>query len=840
MSQGQKAYQKAQEYKAKYIKNRKENKQLFTESYREKTIQYLKEAYHHNHPRAAYELAIFYSQGQNLTKTDFRLEKTYNASYQNVYLSNGAIWGDKDALYYWAMICVLKKTDDALQWALKANANGRPQDYLPLAKYYQSQIHQNNSSKKVRSLKKELYELLDKNKPQLNYTFLTWEFALEYCDGLATFGREDEALELLNLMLDNLSLTNIQDTSAIYRLKAAIYREKEEYTAMIDTLMKMDQVTFSSNGLLQLCEMAEEDEIAREQEELDEGDGIFYEDVLPLLLKTISSIVDVNRNPPQIKEDLFLFAIPDCADIFYQLGCFYMEGKGVDINRATAFFYLNKAYEMGIKKAKLFIYLGDCYHYGYGTQVDYSNALKFYQLDSRASFERQDQVAFDYFRLQNYNEAMKRYNDLFQYKYTTNPPLWLLEGLGYMYFNGKGTNVNYQRATEMFEKGIQFNSAYSYNMLGLCYLQTNRKQECFNLFSKAYALKPEKHVEYNIGRCYEFGLGVDIDLYQAKQWYEKAVSQNYSYAIERLDGVNKKIAQEKIEKPTEINKKKETNTSISYVQHQTNSNNAKQELSSLIGLESVKEEVEELEAQIIDYKRRLQMGLPATTISKHMVFTGNAGTGKTTVARIIASILKENGIVSKGQLVETDRAGLVGQYIGETGQKTKKVVESAIGGVLFIDEAYALVPKDSNKDFGQEAIAVLLKMMEDYKDDLVVIVAGYKKEMKHFIDANPGLKSRFTTYIDFPDYSVNELCQIFEKLASKDQNRLTETSLQKLKDLCKQAKQVENFGNGRAVRNIYEEVIKRRSKRLRHVDFPTSEQMLIIEEDDIPSQFNFR
>ena len=166
MNQGEKAYQKAQEYKAKYIKNRKENKQLFTESYREKALQYLKEAFNHNHPRAAYELAVYHSQGYNLTKTDFRLERTYNTNYQNVYLSNGASWGDLDAMYYWAMICILQKREDAYQWALKVEKNGRKQDYIPLVTYYNTFLHNDYPKSKKDKFKKERYNLLEKNRPE--------------------------------------------------------------------------------------------------------------------------------------------------------------------------------------------------------------------------------------------------------------------------------------------------------------------------------------------------------------------------------------------------------------------------------------------------------------------------------------------------------------------------------------------------------------------------------------------------------------------------------------------------------------------------------------------------
>ena len=185
-----------------------------------------------------------------------------------------------------------------------------------------------------------------------------------------------------------------------------------------------------------------------------------------------------------------------------------------------------------------------------------------------------------------------------------------------------------------------------------------------------------------------------------------------------------------------------------------------EELNSLIGLESVKAEVLSLSNTVKVQKEREKQGMKNTSLTYHCVFTGNPGTGKTTVARIIARIYKDLGVVKKGQFVETDRAGLIAKYEGQTAIKTNALVDSALDGVLFIDEAYSLVEND-NGGYGAEAIATLLKRMEDDRDRLVVIVAGYDKEMERFIDTNPGLKSRFTRYIKFPDYSADDLFKIF-------------------------------------------------------------------------------
>lgn len=239
-----------------------------------------------------------------------------------------------------------------------------------------------------------------------------------------------------------------------------------------------------------------------------------------------------------------------------------------------------------------------------------------------------------------------------------------------------------------------------------------------------------------------------------------------------------------------------------------------EELNSLIGLESVKEEVSSLANFVRIQKQRENQGLKTASMSYHCVFTGNPGTGKTTVARILAKIYRDLGIVKRGHLVETDRSGLIAEYVGQTAVKTNAVIDSALGGILFIDEAYALL--DGNGGYGSEAIATLLKRMEDNRDNLVVIVAGYTREMKDFIDSNPGLQSRFTRYINFPDYSADELFDIFMTRVNKYSYKLDADAERYLRDNLKQtvATKSKNFGNGRYVRNLFEKTISNQANRL--------------------------
>lgn len=258
------------------------------------------------------------------------------------------------------------------------------------------------------------------------------------------------------------------------------------------------------------------------------------------------------------------------------------------------------------------------------------------------------------------------------------------------------------------------------------------------------------------------------------------------------------------------------------------------QLDSLVGLDDVKKDIKNLMNLVKVRRLRRENGLPIPPMSLHMVFMGNPGTGKTTVARIISGLYAAIGVLEKGQLIEVDRSGLVAGYVGQTALKTQEVIKSALGGVLFIDEAYSLASGGEN-DFGREAIETILKAMEDHRDELIVVVAGYDGPMEKFINSNPGLQSRFNKYFYFPDYNGEQLLYIFKGQCKKNGYALTEEAEAEAKAMFEELyeNRGENFGNGRDVRNVFEDTVVRQSNRVAALDAPTKDDLMQFLPEDL-------
>ena len=261
------------------------------------------------------------------------------------------------------------------------------------------------------------------------------------------------------------------------------------------------------------------------------------------------------------------------------------------------------------------------------------------------------------------------------------------------------------------------------------------------------------------------------------------------------------------------------------------------QLEELVGLEDVKKDIKNLVNLMKVRKLREANDLPVPPMSLHMVFMGNPGTGKTTVARIVSGLYAAIGVLEKGQLVEVDRSGLVAGYVGQTALKTQEAIQKALGGVLFIDEAYSLASGGEN-DFGREAIETILKAMEDHRKELIVIVAGYTGPMEKFLSSNPGLESRFNKYFFFPDYNGEQLMAIFRSQCKKNGYTLTEESEKAAVELFTDLyeNRSDNFGNGRDVRNCFEDMVVRQSNRVAQLENPTKEDLMAVLPEDLQDE----
>ncbi|PLR69840.1 stage V sporulation protein K [Bacillus sp. PAMC26568] len=259
------------------------------------------------------------------------------------------------------------------------------------------------------------------------------------------------------------------------------------------------------------------------------------------------------------------------------------------------------------------------------------------------------------------------------------------------------------------------------------------------------------------------------------------------------------------------------------------------ELNTLVGMEEMKRMLKEIYAWIFINKKREEQGLKAGKQSLHMMFKGNPGTGKTTVARLIGKLFFEMNVLSKGHLIEAERADLVGEYIGHTAQKTRDLIKKSLGGILFIDEAYSLA-RGGEKDFGKEAIDTLVKHMEDKQHEFILILAGYSREMEHFLSLNPGLHSRFPLVVDFPDYSVDQLMEISKRMMAEREYAFSKEAEWKLRDhlnLIKTNMAPAKFSNGRYVRNVIEKSIRSQAMRLLTSDQYHRDDLVMIKSQDL-------
>jgi TPR repeat protein len=541
------------------------------------------------------------------------------------------------------------------------------------------------------------------------------------------------------------------------------------------------------------------------------------------------------------------------ANVQWGLGVCYAIGEGgVAKDEVEAVNWYRKAAEQNYGLAQRS--LGDCYYEGRGVPKDYVEAVKWYR---KAAEQNHTEAGYSlgvcYARGQgvaeNYVEAVKWFRKVAEWNHTA-AQYWL----GVWYANGQGVDKDEAEAVKWYRKAAEQNHAEAQFNLGVCYANdqgvAKDELEAVKWYRKA-ADQNHAGAQYNLGVCYENGQGVGKDEVEAAKWYRRAAEQNDAdaqYALGVCYDSGQGVAKDEAEAVKWYRKAADQNHAQAQYNLQVfSAPSAQQEmpkldglmsrLNSLIGLSKVKEDVSRMINLVKVRRIRQQKGLKVTLMSLHLVFTGNPGTGKTTVARLLGEIYHEIGILSRGHLTETDRSGLVAGYLGQTAIKVSEVVQGALGGILFIDEAYSLAQEAQRDQFGGEAIDTLLKRMEDHRDDLIVIVAGYTAPMKAFLESNPGLRSRFNKFLHFDDYSPQELFQIFTKYCEDDGYAFEGNCGDRIMALINltHERRAANFGNARTIRNLFEQTISNHANRVASITNPSQSDLTTILPQDVPT-----
>jgi TPR repeat protein/SpoVK/Ycf46/Vps4 family AAA+-type ATPase len=551
------------------------------------------------------------------------------------------------------------------------------------------------------------------------------------------------------------------------------------------------------------------------------------------------------------------------ADAQFKLGGFYFEGWGVPQDYAKAMHWYRKAAETGNADAQN--NLGNFYFEGWGVLQDYAEAMRWYRkaaetANAEAQYNLGDLYDNGWGVSQDYAEAARWYR-----KAADQGHAWAQTRIGYMcqgglgvpqdnikaarwyrkaanqghdvaqtliahmYSNGLGVPQDDIKAARWYLKAAEQGNAGAQNNLGVAYANGRGVPQDHAEAMRWYCKAAEQGIaeaQTEIGVLYENGWGVPQDYSEAMHWYRKAAEQGYQGAVDKLNHLVGRAKTQEL--PAISAQRSEMGVQDDRLRV------ALGKLEAMVGLAPVKEQIRSLVNLVRAQERRRGIGRRVTPVSLHLVFTGNPGTGKTTVARLVGEIYAALGLLKKEHVVEVDRAGLVGGYTGQTALKTNERVREALDGILFLDEAYTLAGDEN--DFGQEAIATLLKEMEDKRDRLAVIVAGYTQRMRRFIAANPGLQSRFTRYIEFPDYNAEDLLQIFATRCTEEHFVLGVGARERAGEVITwmHSHRDENFGNARDIRTLFERTMEQQAARLSHDE--AADASTLLPEDIVDSR----